>query len=111
MMRLRPVAMRDVRSLALTNPSPSRECLCKTVADKRDDPRGRSAMEPLDASKTSVTHRGRCCRTGYGWIVASRVLLSGLRSDLRSRIEIENVRRERVIIILRGGNQFVWKFK
>lgn len=64
--RLHPVAIRDVRSFTLTDPSPSRGCLCKTVADKRGDPRDRSVMEPLDASKTSVTHRGRCYRTGYG---------------------------------------------
>jgi len=68
-MRLRPVAMRDVRRFALTDPSPSRGCLCKTVADKRADPRDRSTMkEPLDASKTSVTHRGRRYRAGYSWM-------------------------------------------
>jgi len=86
-MRLRPVAMRDVHRFTLTDPSPSRGCLCKTVADKRTDPRSRSAMEPLDASKTSVTHWGRCCAE-CSWMVASGVLLSERKDGIEKRPEI-----------------------
>lgn len=91
--RLRPVAIRDVRSFTLTDPSPSGGCLCKTVADKRGDPRDRSVMEPLDASKTSVTHRG-WCRTGYDWMVASGVLLSERKDGIEKRPEISRIEIE-----------------
>lgn len=59
-MRLRPVAMRDVRSFALTDPSPSRGCLCKTVADKRGDPRR------MEARWNHLTRQKRQLHIGGG---------------------------------------------
>lgn len=62
-------APRDAQSAASPmdgHPPSPRECLCKTVADDATLARDESAMEPLDASKTSVTHRGRCALLAQG---------------------------------------------
>lgn len=58
-MRLRPVAMRDVHNFALTDPSPSRWCLCKTVTDK-------AASLEVEARWNHLTRQKRQLHIGGG---------------------------------------------